>query len=119
MKYRKLPLYAHLERIAVEQGNEAMETARGQLAVELFKTEGFQFLTQLLRDLETRALRHLRRGSAGADRQLGRLECIEEIRLSLEALLPDSTKDRVDWMDEEEEAFVNVDRKPSGEWTEE
>lgn len=119
MKYRKLPLYAQLEQVLADGGPAEMEKARAQAALELFQTQGFQFVTQLLRDLENRAINHLRRGIPDHARQLGRIECIEEIRSSLVALLPDDQQAKVEWMDEEEEAFVSLDKATSGAWTEE
>jgi hypothetical protein len=109
MKYRKLPVETRLTNILRDQGEAAVRTVRTALFEELQRTEGFQLVVLILRELEARALLALRTGIAPekTDRALGRLECIEEIRASLGSLLP--VPQRPSWSDEEEEAFVAFD----------
>jgi hypothetical protein len=111
MKYRKLPIEAEIAAIP-----ETERAARvGAYLVETMSTKGFQLVTGVLQKLEARALLALRTGQVPPERMglvAGRLQCIEEIRRSLQALLPVPQQPNVDWFDDEEEAFVNVDDSP-------
>lgn len=109
MKYTPLPLEENLAQKTSDEARQIIET----LIVETMNTRGFQLILGILRNLDARAMMALRSGMVKPERVgelLGRIQCIEEIRRSLQALLPVPEQANVDFYDGEEEAFVNVDK---------
>jgi hypothetical protein len=104
MKYNPLPLEAELTALPEDDRTPR----RNALVLELFRTPGFQIVTALLRDLERAAYQRLVEGGALdlTQRLLGRLQCIEEIRTSLVALLPSAERPNVSWGDEASEEWT-------------
>lgn len=111
MKYRTLPLQIELENIQRDQGDEGLWRTRTAYALETFRTKGFQFVTQILRDLEQQALQSLRSGTAEPARLLGIIHAVEAIRNSLTALLPAKERPHVDWLDDEQEDYQLYDQE--------
>jgi hypothetical protein len=108
MKYRPTPL----ERELAVMSDADRRTLVAGLLLETMQTRGFQVVTGILRKLEAQCFTALRFGAVPAEKVgkvLGRIEAITEIRESLNSLLPEIQRSRVDWCDDEEEAYVNVD----------
>lgn len=105
-KYRRLPIEDQLLAIQQKDGEEAMVKAREALFNELRRSEGFQLIIAILRNLEQVALNTLYTSLGSPDRLLGRLQCIEDIRLALASLLPVGQRD-IDWYEEESEPLLD------------
>lgn len=108
MKYRKLPIEREYERMTEAQRADFDARTRGALMLETMSTKGFQFVTGVLRNVEHATLAGLRAGlyANRPDFAVGRLNVIEEIRRMLRAYLPGPEQEKVDWHDQEDEAFA-------------
>jgi len=116
MKYRKLPLQAELEDVKKKEGEAALSRVRSAYFLETARTKGFQFVTQVMRELEQQAMTALRHSDQKTDRLLGIIHAVEAIRNSLTALLPASERPHVDWLDDEQEDYLNVDDQTEEVW---
>jgi hypothetical protein len=116
MKYRKLPLTAELESIKEKEGDEALWRARTSYFLEVVRTKGFQFVTEILRNLEQQSLQALRSNTSNPERLLGIMHAVEYIRNSLTALLPAKERKHVDWLDDEQEDYLNLDNQTEEVW---
>jgi hypothetical protein len=108
MTRRTLPFEAELQSLLSQKdGEKLMLQARDAAFLETVKTPGFQLVTALLRDLDSIYMNSLRSGThPRPERLLGRLEGLEEIRRSLEALLPTAPRPSVDWFMDEDNVFL-------------
>lgn len=114
MKYKPLPFVTELRAIHDRSQKEA-EDLRGAALVETMSTKGFQLVTGALREHERSVLNLLRSGGGPRpDHLMGQLHVINEIRRTLVAMLPPASRTQVDWYDEQEEAYVNVDGSQGG-----
>lgn len=111
MNFRPLPIEKELDALTQTGGADAAMRQCAGYFRELIQHKGFQLVIRILRELDRSSLAALRNGdSRNPERLLGHLECIETIRRNLTALLPVSEDAGVAWDDEEEEAFLNIDR---------
>lgn len=110
---RKLPFESELESLLQQKDGERLMTeARGAAFVETVRTPGFQLVTALLRDLDRLYMQSLRTGAARqVDKLLGRIEGLEEIRRSLEALLPTAPRPSVDWHTDDDNVFAEYQQR--------
>lgn len=109
MRYRELPVHARLREICATRGEEEMVKTRSELFLQTAQTEGFQFVTAILRDRE-RMLQNQLMLLHSPDKicsVVGGLKEIEAIRASLTALVPAVQRPAVDWFDDAEEDYVS------------
>lgn len=101
IRFKPLPFVQALHRLAIENENLAivgkkpqvtMEEVRSAELSQTVRSNGWQIVTEILRELELKAHTNLRSGTDRHERLLGRLECLEEIRTSIASLL--SVNDR-------------------------
>ena len=114
MKYRRLPLEDTLQRVVEKEGQETANKMMAALFDETRRTRGFQLVVGILRNQEQLALRMLRADREWSQFYLGWIHSIDQVRKLLTSLLPEGEQ-KVDWADDEEEAFLNVDDEVSGE----
>lgn len=108
MRYRQLPIETQLLDIEAREGTAAAAQARVFMFLEAARRPGFALVTLALREVERANLAALRTTTdvAAAQRLLGGIHTIENIRRHLTALLPTEAAPDVDWADDESEDYL-------------
>lgn len=105
IRFKPLPFVQALHRLAIENDNLAtigkkpqvtMEEVRAAELGQTIRSNGWQLVTEILRELELKAHAKLRSGTDRHERLLGRLECLEEIRTSIASLLSVTDREQLD-----------------------
>lgn len=96
MKYKSLPVIERLYKLPPSEFAQAVETIK----TELRRSEGFQLLLFVLRDIESAALTALMTGNGCRSPEFyaGQLSALNLFRTGVDALVPDATP--TDWQDE-------------------
>lgn len=107
MKYQPLPLIQRLFKLPPSEFAPAVEAIK----TELRRTEGFQLILFVLRDVESAALTALMTGDKerSSDFYAGQLHALNLLRTGVDARFPDATP--TDWADE----LSDVEDLPPGE----
>jgi hypothetical protein len=110
MKYRQLPVETQLLDIEAREGTAAAVEARVRMFLDAARQPGFGFVTLALREIERANLTALRTttDAMAAQRLLGGIHTIENIRRHLAALLPPAAAPDVDWVDDEAEDYLGA-----------
>lgn len=96
MKYQPLPIIERLFKLPPAQFAPAVEAIK----TELRRTEGFQLILFVLRDIESAALTALMTGEGPRSPEFyaGQLSALNLLRTGVDARFPDTTP--TDWQDE-------------------
>lgn len=117
MKHRRLPIEQELELVVQDEGEDAAQTRRASYFQQTVNTRGFQLVVAILRNQEQFAMNLLQTQRDDPRYYLGWIHGMNQFKKLLTSLLPEGEQEKVDWADDEEEEFLDIDpsEKASGE----